>query len=68
MPKDNCSQLFQYIAEKKEYPQGVDPFLHNYGNWKLMKGQQKGTKTWKCVDCNAKLVVTEAETQTVVEV
>jgi hypothetical protein len=37
IPDDNGAQLFQYISVKKEYPISQNPFLVNYGNWKLMK-------------------------------
>ena len=60
------SQLFQYIATKKEYAKEAEPFLLNYGNWKLAK-KTNGTKVWKCTDCNTKLTVEELETETVTE-
>ena len=37
LPDDNPGQLFQYLATKKEYPLNTDPFLYNYGNWKIVK-------------------------------
>jgi hypothetical protein len=64
VPEDCNSQLFQYVTAKKEYTREYDPFLANYGNWKLVKSQKEG-KVWKCADCNAKLNVEEFETEAV---